>query len=493
MYNTQTFRQNAAQKLDFRAGMMVIIVFCILTIISYFNELAKAGLLSGNAIRFLRDTETSPRDSIIVQKDGSLHQLDLNLEPLRNLLNKTFEDGKEKDQEIKIAVHLGKNNSYNSNNSAISIYKYEKVVANFYLELNQTICKRLPSANSSSVSVDGLISIVKRLQLELNDRVKQQHLSTVVLQYQHSLGGYWARDCFISEALRRSLITSDVPLNSLYRTEWEQLPRSKKAGYQFLYGPLSFGVCENLEHDCTYMSLIDHPLDKALQTYYLCGLNSSLPLCAVTKVTETDTTAAEFIIRQGSIFFQKLLYQSRHCKLVGRDEVCIHDTQTFFLLSHKDKLAYLADILSNLEKWFSVVGLVDHYQDSMSLFNFALGWNLTACAAMRSDIPKFSTGAYIDGIPYNEMRENLLNNSQVLKSLGYDLAIYAKLEDIFMRQMKVFDLLSTLSMKAEHEPPQIILQKAKVSDRVRKKVSNLYKSIKQSERTDKYLKLYDAL
>jgi hypothetical protein len=270
------------------------------------------------------------------------------------------------------------------------------------------------------------------------------------------------------------------------------MSKSKKTAFQFLYGPLSFGVCENLDHPCTYINLVDHPVDKALQTYYLCNLNNSLPLCAVTKIAETDTSATQFIVRQGSIFFQKLLYYSRHCKLVGQDEVCIHDPQTFFLLSHQDKMAYLADILENIENWFSVVGLMEHYEESINLFNFALGWNLTRCALPPKKFPDFSE-ILIDGEPYSKVRESLLTNSQVLKSLGYDLAIYAKLEDIFMRQIKVLDLMSTLAMKPDSEPPQMILHKDKVSERVRKKVGNLFKRIKQSVRTDEYLKVYSTI
>lgn len=434
----------------------------------------------------------NPNDHIIVQKDGSLHQLALNLEPLRNIISQNS-SGSEEDREINIAVHLGKNASYNSDNYSISIYKYENVVPNFFLALNRSVCRNVPSGSNSSMDVDNLMNVIQNLQVDLFDEMKKRSNASVVLMYQHNLGGYLARDCLISEALRRRLITSDVPLNTLYRTEWEQMSKNKKSEFQFLYGPLSFGVCENLDHKCIYLNVFDHPVDRALQMYYLCSLNASLPLCSVNKINETFSSATDFITHQGSVLFQKLLYYSRHCKLVGRDEVCIHDPQSFFLLSRKEKLAYLSDILDNLEGWFSVVGLVDHFQESVSLIQYSLGWNLTSCNLMKTDLPKYAPGVLIDGFPYEVIREKLLNDSVVIKSIGYDLAIYAKLEDIFSRQTKVYDLLQALSLSPTAKPLTglPVPNNQKLTDRIRRKMKNLYKAIKPID-SHKYLKYYDS-
>ena len=53
---------------------------------------------------------------------------------------------------------------------------------------------------------------------------------------------------------------------------------------------------------------------------------------------------------------------SRHCRLVGQDEVCIHDGNVYFVLWHEKKQKYLKNIIANIEQWFSVVGLVENLQ-----------------------------------------------------------------------------------------------------------------------------------
>ena len=422
----------------------------------------RAGLLSRdkyiNRVPFVPHVvkRGTNHEDVILQKDGDIHRLDLNLKPLRSIIkgNSPDRNTHSDNEEINIKVHIGKNASYTVKNASdpIHIYQHQNTVPNLFLEINRW--KNISIYNATHFCIDD------RNLLKSNIIAERQRTSpfnsTMVLLYQHEPGGYALRDCLIRAAYEKDLQINKLPLNALYRNEWEKLPTKQKNSFQVLFGGLSFGACEGIQHSCSYSTFVTHPIDRILQVYATCKKNLTKSMCHLNHLDMLNTTIHEFIHREGNNLFQKLLYYSRHCKLLGDDELCIHDKKAFFLLSSKEKTAYLENVLDNLSKWFRTVGLVQHWRQSIDLIDFTYGLNFSRCfgTVYREMLPapkhnmnfKRTRDLYsfvqskllIDGKPYKEVREELTNNSDIIKFLHPDLSIYNRLEEIFKEQMLVY-------------------------------------------------------
>ena len=179
-------------------------------------------------------------------------------------------------------------------------------------------------------------------------------------------------------------------------------------------------------------------------------------------------TLQQFIKVQGSSFFRKLLYYSKHCRLVGHDEICLPDTRTSFVLTARERRIYLDNILENLENWFSVVGLEEYFEDSLLLFESISGLNYTNCGRpkKRRELVKSDTLLWpilsrngrntlrglwnmkelhqMQNLTFKALREKLLQDPQVSKWLSADLAIYAKLEELFQKQLEFYNVTKSV-------------------------------------------------
>ena len=318
------------------------------------------------------------------------------------------EDAAHHSGKINIALHIGNNRSYQKvNSSQFTVYQHMNTLQNYFLVANQ-------SKNDSHLSV-------------YSDAVR-------VFLYQHEWGGYACRDCYKKLSSKAGLKVRSTPLNSVYRHEWDKLPVRKRRQFDVLYGSLSFGVCESVNRPCNYMVLVPHPIDRVLQIYLHCKNNSSSAFCHFDKLNITKMSLSRFIKNQGSGFFKKLLYYSRHCRLVGEDELCLKDAA--FSFSTDEKQIHLKHILDNLHKWFSVVGLVEHYSQSMQLFQSVFKQNYTSCPS-----PKFEQKDEL----FLQLRQKIEKDKQSLKYLHADIAIYKRFEQIFQQQLEIYTRLSNKS------------------------------------------------
>lgn len=372
----------------------------------------------------------------IVASGGSssstLHQagrghFELDLEEIRDIVrsNQSRNSKISASGDIKLSVHLDKNSSYESHsNASFKLYSYRNSLPNFFL---------VPPDGLNMLNLSRSQSQVVQNDPELKSwpSRKTYKNSTIALLYQHEPTGYSVRDCLVDSANREGLVTSNLPINSKFRKDWDRLNRQQKNKFQVLYGSLSFGVCEGLNHVCSYLTMLSHPVDRILTVYHLCKFNSSQAFCHFSKMNITSKSLHQFIHSQGSSLFQKLLYYAHHCKLIGDDEVCLDDSKVTFLLSASEKQIHLDRILAHLEEWFSVIGLTNHLEESLRLFDAVYDLRLAQC----NNFARFNIPA-IDGVPYTKIREQLLNNTQVMKWLAADLAIYKKLEEIFLKQLE---------------------------------------------------------
>ena len=186
-------------------------------------------------------------------------------------------------------------------------------------------------------------------------------------------------------------------------------------------------------------------------------------------------TLQQFIKVQGSSFFRKLLYYSKHCKLVGHDEICLPDTKTSFVLTTRERRIYLEYILENLEKWFSVVGLEEYFEDSLLLLESISGLNYTNCGRPKKRKELVNTDTLLwpvvsnsgrntlrglrnmkelhqmQNVTFKALREKLMQDPLVSKWLSADLEIYSKLEELFQKQLELHNITKSV-MKTLQNP-----------------------------------------
>ena len=349
-----------------------------------------------------------------------------------NLTKRRNRTKNNEDSEIRIALHLGKNSSYERQNSSVKIYQYKNVIPNFYYSINLNLTKSiLVSQKSFTISWK---SIYHDWYLNWT---KPYHSLAKVLLYQHEPVGYATRDC-LKMALGSQGKVLGKPLNAVNRKDWEPLPRKMKESFEFIYGGLSFGVCETLSHPCAYMTMVAHPLDRILNLYMKCRNDKKYQnstMCTFPNLDILSMSVKQFIKVQGNSLFQKLLYHSKHCRLVGEDEICIEDGRTSFVLTQDERRAHLHNILTNLESWFSVIGLADQMDTSLMLFREVFGLNMSDCR-LAADWMKSRAKP-----EYHQLRYTLLQDENVTRWLFADLAIYNKMEEIFKKQLKTFNTL----------------------------------------------------
>ena len=237
-----------------------------------------------------------------------------------------------------------------------------------------------------------------------------------------------------------------------------------------MFGSSAFGICETTSLPCLYLTAVAHPLDRLIQVYFNC-LNSPQhlkhSLCSFSfnrnrtlllkrghvsndsQVTSESHDLLAFIKTSGNVYFKKLLYYSKFCKLVGTDQVCIRDSHSSFILSPEERKVLLQDVLENLGNWFAVVGMIEHYKDTLQLFEFATGLKFTQCNRYRSqtiDISQTNLRHFFNftndsdsRISVREFRNVLLKQVPNIKQwLIADLKIYQKIKEIFQQQKYVF-------------------------------------------------------
>ena len=251
--------------------------------------------------------------------------------------------------------------------------------------------------------------------------------------------------------------------------------------------------------------MVKHPIDRILTVYNVCQKNTGSVLCHFNKLNVQNMTLQQFIKVQGSSFFRKLLYYSKHCKLVGHDEICLPDTRTSFVLTTRERRIYLKNILENLENWFSVVGLEEYFEDSLLLFESISGLNYTDCGRpkKRRELVKTDTLLWpivshsgrntlrglwnikelhqMQNLTFKALREKLLLDPQVSKWLSADLAIYAKLEELFQKQLEFYSVTKSVMKTLQNRS----LNPTVASSLNKLKRKQLAKRLKEVEHTNK--------
>ena len=436
----------------------------------FFDRLGILGEVGG-----YRRSSNAITDAVNPRLQPFTYSQDVNVDGLKSLLRtNTTRKGRSVDDVLRVSLHLDRKHAYHvSNESKVGVFKHANVLGNYYLALwnisrgghrgrhykrksgatcNISAALSGPDCDPSTSSRNHDVAQINVTQF-LSHR-KQYHSATKVLLYQHELGSYAMRDCFKVKSLQAGLHLLTTPVNQNYRQEWELFSKHKRNKYDAIFGGMAFGVCENLAKPCMYFTTVVHPIDRILQVYHYCQQSRKTSLCSFTKANSSATKDLySFIKSSGNTYFKKLLYYSKHCKLLGDDQICIQDGKTSFLLSSVERRVLLNDVLHNLDKWFAVVGLGEHYKDSLRLFGHVTGLMFSKCtpfnhSAINQYLMHGNSSSATNGTHGHKqqksiraMREKLMQNPRITQWLYADLKIYERFQEIYAKQLEVYEYL----------------------------------------------------
>ncbi|MBL7190391.1 sulfotransferase family 2 domain-containing protein [bacterium] len=155
-------------------------------------------------------------------------------------------------------------------------------------------------------------------------------------------------------------LTDNLEFNDINHTlmsDFLKLSEYDKANIRFVRGHIQFGIHRYLPNRCEYITLLRDPVDRAVSWYYFLLQN--------TESSDYKNTAA--LCRDFDDFVEK--------GFIRRDtqtgQLCTDD-QLYNSLNDNERLIHAKN---NIDRYFTAVGLVERFEESLILFKRKLGWN----------------------------------------------------------------------------------------------------------------------
>lgn len=181
------------------------------------------------------------------------------------------------------------------------------------------------------------------------------------------------------------LIEWEYPLLQIYSVDpvfftWSSnhlhhLPPARLQRYRMFKGHMLFGLHRVLPQPATYITVLRDPVDRVLSAYYFMRGYKLHPL--YWKFRRENWTLEDFIRRSPRTDVQ--------CKVIAGavyEEPCTAEI--------------CAEAMNNLERYFSVVGLSERFEESLALMKLRFGWklesyssfNVTRSRPKKRDLPQ---------------------------------------------------------------------------------------------------------
>jgi hypothetical protein len=280
--------------------------------------------------------------------------------------------------------------------------------------------------------------------------------SVVVFMHQPRAAGNAVSECMESIALQRSLAMSPV-LTDTGRQDWDNGigtgNKALKDRVDIHRGNFAFGLCDSVTKPCSYLIMIRDPWLRALSSYRYCKTALGDEWCSGGNANKM--TLHDWIIHQGSVLFRLLLYSSHFCHSGDGGVTSANKTHSntrhlpcWFIQKQKiadlkksERDAVLDYVIENLEKWFSVIGIYEEFEDTVKLFEETLTWPMTMCRSLQpKDSLKFNSRHRGQNsvlfLPETEVAA-LKEDSAIVAALEPDVKIYKEAKSIFSRQRQI--------------------------------------------------------
>ena len=280
----------------------------------------------------------------------------------------------------------------------------------------------------------------------------------IVFLHQHRTAGSAMSQCLEEIAKNSSMAISDV-VDSETRKEWDRNDRHYEHSerYKIHRGEFSFGMCDDFKKPCSYFSILRDPFERAQSSYQHCKSSLGDPLCQA--VNANKVTLREWIIYNGSPLLRHLVYKSDICDDIENDEIVQNITDPNLVNKnsipcwyvHKLKMDqllpaevnHLTDfVVENLKQWFSMVGLYEEFEDSISMLEKIYKLPFTKCKSLKkinkNDISNNSNTRHRISEYYDDNDPEYLEyDYDVNRVLEPDRKIYEKAKKIFNIQRQL--------------------------------------------------------
>ena len=279
--------------------------------------------------------------------------------------------------------------------------------------------------------------------------------SNVIFLHHNKAGGTTIKS-ILSKYARRSHQRLTVLSNAEFKRQRTIAESHKSTRHKEIYvGGYAFGICDLLPatRPCSYFTLVRNPYSRIISSYFYCQKRGGDQLCG--PVRPADVGIEAWAIHQGSYFFRQLLvhpdirlndpekysasYKNRtnHIfKFIGKSQSWWFVEKSYLQeeVSVEERRGLLKYCLDNLEKWFTVVGILEEYALSLRMLEVVYGIPFSEKEDLQKNVRSSSPQ---DDAMIDDMKRTLEESDAVREALQEDLAIYNRLYDIFNRQRDV--------------------------------------------------------
>ncbi|XP_002740263.1 uncharacterized protein LOC100374895 [Saccoglossus kowalevskii] len=233
---------------------------------------------------------------------------------------------------------------------------------------------------------------------------------------------------------------------------------------KFFVSENTFGLCDVLDdRPCSYFTLMRDPYDRIVSSYQFCKYQLDDPLCCATDAR--FLSIKEWALHQGSYFFRQLQFNTidicspeAYRELIrprmdrvnykGRDAnkpPCWYKHKVLLeSMDEADQKIILEYILANLETWFSVVGVTEHFDEFLRLLEHTYGLpfhkECSGHLAMKTEYSTWLQGRMRSDLMAARKKE-LMEDKEIQRALYYDVKIYEKLQEIYQAQKEHLEKL----------------------------------------------------
>jgi hypothetical protein len=213
--------------------------------------------------------------------------------------------------------------------------------------------------------------------------------------------------------------------------EFKKLPKAQREKIRVLRGHMHFGLHEHLPQPSTYITILRDPVDRTISNYYFVLRNPNHRLHY--EVKSRHMTLKDYV----SSRVNPQLDNGQTRLLSGVEGRAFGECSTEMLEIAK----------KNLEEFFSIVGLVERFDETLILLKRAFGWripfyikeNITRSRPIKGDILKLTLNLIEE---YNELDIDLYRYATEMfeELLNQQTSSYE-------RELKAFKLLNRLYVK----------------------------------------------
>jgi hypothetical protein len=216
------------------------------------------------------------------------------------------------------------------------------------------------------------------LKLQPGSETRYQSGTAVLIHHQKSAGTA-LRKCLkdlVGAPDRLNHITGAKFIGSMhtdYVLLWKHLLSERtRNSYQYMEGPNVMGICDMVpsKRPCSYYLLLRDPIDRAVSAYLYCKVERDDLLCASNQADASTVDIKKWVIHQRSFLFAQLTFDVQYCNMsrLQQQQLPCWYRQRILMEEQASIDQQLEFLLSDLVDRFSVIGMIDDYEESLAMF-----------------------------------------------------------------------------------------------------------------------------